>query len=294
MLILTLGVAAPLVAGDAVPVAAAPPPMAPSAAQAEGVDVPPLPDCYPFVETGSSFPVGEIARGSEPLQLSFGAGDLVYVERFEEFPLAAGQRYEVVRDEEEFRHPESGDVLGRAASLRGEAEIVDVGEGRALARLRSVCMEVEPGDLLRPVSEDDAPSFGALPEFDFARLVSVRPDDAIVVMGFRATVLTETSSGDRAGVTLSRETYAQGDVLTIDRGREAGWAIGDVVLLYEDEPLRQRGARREADIPEVVARAVVFRVGRRTATVIVTDSVKAVSIGDRGRRIGRVEPNPSP
>lgn len=263
----------------------------PEATRAQGVEptqVPPVPECFVALEADPTLPVARIERPKEALQLTLGTpAETVYVHRFEAFPLAAGEVYQVVRRERSLRHPDTGEELGNALTIRGTVEIVEVSGGRAMARIRSACWEMEPGDLLRPLPAESPRRFAELPPFQGRRLIEPDEEDATVVLGL--PVSTSVASGSSEVSTSSQITYGTGHVVTVDRGRDAGWRIGDVVLIYDPEPTHQLGADPERRFPDVVGRAVVFQVTRGGSTMIVADAVRSVEIGHRARRIASTE-----
>jgi hypothetical protein len=180
---------------------------------------------------------------------SMSAGDVVVLNGGAPQGLSTGQRFVVRRlsGGEKAMHREV-DGYG-AVRTAGWLTITAVDQQTALGKIDFTCDSVEPGDFLETFVEP------ALPE--------------------KAADLAEPQFGDRAQVLFGidrRLNFADGDLFSIDRGREQGVALGDRFAIYRD---RHDGA------PMVhVADAVVLELAEKTSKAVLVMVRDAVRTGD--------------
>jgi hypothetical protein len=170
------------------------------AQQAEGKAIEGARDCYTFLT--DQVPTGpRVAASRQVLQISYGAGDVIYIEGNGAGDLAIGEEMQIVRITGPIRHPQTDATIGNALSMLGTLEIIDVLGERALARITASCKETERGDYLVPKEDLEIAEVGELPPFDPNRLVDPSDSDATVVLGPLESVLKDTESMTRGGIT---------------------------------------------------------------------------------------------
>lgn len=166
--------------------------------------------------------------------------------------------------------------------ILGSLRIVDVEGNRAIALLTEACGEIEIGDRLHPGIEGSVTELeGRVPELDAAVLVTPREADATVVYGSSESLPADEGEG-RQQMSL-RNSYAGGDVVTIDRGRVHGWGRGTGVLFYEAEFDALEDDRAEHE-PIVLGSGVVIWAEADTAAVLIVEAERTVNLGSRATR----------
>jgi len=245
-----------------------------------------------FTLVASEPPAGpRVASGRQALRLSWGAGDTVFVEG-DLAALQPGTSLEVVRPSGTIQHPDTGSRMGLALEILGVVEIMDVNASRALARVDASCREIEVGDYLRPTTDGALPDISELPVFDPEFLVTPQEDDGTVVLGSVESVLADPS-GSRRDSLLAQDTYAQGHLVTVDRGASDGWSPGHLVLFYREETpeLYRTGTPQP---PLVLGRGLAVRTESETSIVLITDGDFPVEIGHLARSLGPAPPPGEP
>jgi len=240
------------------------------------------PQCFATVIPDVVDSLGRITAGTEPSMQVFAAGDVVFIE-----PSAAGvevgETYLLYRIDGDVRHPETEVVFGRAVNLLGRIQVIQVEDGRALGRIGETCVEIEPGDHLHVLLEDrvevdiDFPAIS--PDFMLTELAS----DATVVHGYSES-LSRSDGPDRESLG-NWETYAAGDVITLDQGVANGWQAGMRALLYSSKPEAAAPDDRLKIEPVVQGQGVVIYALEQTAVVMITDGSGTVRRGSRARRM---------
>ena len=154
--------------------------------------------------------------------------------------LAGGQRLVARRIQAAATFPKPGEGFGSVRTT-GIVTLTAVGEDTSLAKVDFSCDPIEPGDFAEAYVQPELPT-AAQP------LGEPRFDD-------RATVLFGANR---------RETFGDGDVMSVDRGSAHGLAVGDRISLYRDRqnglPLFHLGEALVVDLAEQTAKVVILTV----------------------------------
>jgi hypothetical protein len=182
-------------------------------------------------------------------RISLTAGDVAVLSGGTPDGLSAGQRYLVRRLRAGDKS--QGNEIDAYGSVRtaGWLTVTAVDEHSALAKIDFSCDSIEPGDYLETFVE------AALPE-RFADLAEPRfADRGHVLFG-----------ADR------RANLGDGDLFSVDRGREQGIALGDRFAIYRD--------RRDGAPLVHIADAVVLELSEKTSKAVLVMVRDAVNSGD--------------
>jgi hypothetical protein len=240
------------------------------------------PQCFATLMPQVVESLGRVTSGREPSMQIFSSGDTVFVE-----PggtgVRAGETYILYRIDGDVRHPSTDVVLGRAVNLLGQIEIIQVDDGRALGRITNTCGEIEPGDHLHPLLPDAVIGDVHYPPLATDYLLTPRESDATVVHGYSES-LREQPSNERQALG-NVETYAAGDVVTIDQGTAHGWAADMRVMLYTTTPEVAAADDKLGMEPVVQGQGVVIYALDQTCVVMITDGGGAVRRGSRARSL---------
>jgi hypothetical protein len=226
--------------------------------------------------------LGRITAGREPSMQIFAEGDTVFI-RPQGDGVAVGEVYLLYRVDGEVRHPRTDALFGRAINLLGRIEVIQVDGGRAMGRIGSTCSEIEPGDHLHALVDDTVAGVPDFPPIAVDFLLSELETDATVVHGYSESI-TRRDSDDR-DVMANWETYAAGDVVTIDQGTVDGWGVDNRVLLYTSIPEVAAPDDQLNTEPVVMGQGLVIFALERTAVVLITDGGGTVRRGSRARRM---------
>lgn len=154
--------------------------------------------------------------------------------------LAVGQRLVTRRIQAAATFPKPGEGFGSVRTT-GIVTLTAVGEDTSLAKVDFSCDPIEPGDFVEAYAPPELPT-------------AVQP-------------LGEPRFDDRATVLFGanrRETFGDGDVMSVDRGSAHGLAVGDRISLYRDRqnglPLFHLGEALVVDLAEQTAKVVILTV----------------------------------
>ncbi|NKB90150.1 MAG: hypothetical protein GKS06_18240 [Acidobacteria bacterium] len=226
--------------------------------------------------------LGRVTAGREPSMQIFGPGDAVFISP-ESTGVRVGETYLLYRVDGEVRHPRTEEIFGRAINLLGQIEVFQIDEGRAMGRITQSCAEIEPGDHLHALLADsvagDVDFEPISPDFLLTELEA----DGTVVHGFSES-LSQSDSPDRE-VMANWETYAAGDVVTIDQGLGDGWETDSRVLLYTSTPEVAAPDDKLKTEPIVLGQGLVIYATEYTSVVMITDGAGTVRRGSRARRL---------
>ncbi len=240
------------------PPAEAPPPPAEAPPAGPALSITP----EDFVRAGEFTPdrpsgIGHI-RGGEHDKIAFSEGDRVYLSLVKEIP--EDQILGVYRVRGPVRSASKRPVSGYVRFLVGILQVTKREEGRVTAVVRKSFEDLGREDLIR----EDIPSYSRVVPREGAAGV-----DAYVITG--RSLKTE---------------LAEGDVVYLDRGADAGVAVGDVFRVYDGRYKASWGSQYGmADVRVQVGTAVVLRVlpGSATAYVVsTTQSFPAGAVAKRG------------
>lgn len=240
--------------------------------------------CFSTVMSRVPETLARVSGSSEPGRQSFAAGETVYLDIGAGENLSIGTSYTLYRIEGEISHPTTSESVGSAVKMLGTIEIVDRAGLRLLARVEQACDVVEVGDRLQPL-------LPALPTGDNSertereeQLLIADPADATIVYGSSETIYDPGSDTGRTDMSV-RQSYSPSEVVTVDLGSASGWQIGATVLFYSMAGTDRGdvyGGQQEA---LELGRGRVVWAQEDTAAVLVTESIDAIRLGHRARRL---------
>jgi hypothetical protein len=245
---------------QALPVAPPEPPAEPPPVAAEPVE-PPLPvevvKVKPTINRNTYKTAGYISTELPPdfivsspdTHITMVTGDEVFLSVAAE----EGAVYTVLRPVKEAYHPVSGEFLGWVLKVLGWAEVTCAGERNSRAVLSNTVDAVNVGDLIVP--------------FD--------PEDVLeenILKPIQSTFCLE--KGDTGYIVASQKnslTLVDGDIVFLDKGREAGVKPGQQFVVYKT---------LEPEGYQVIGIVQVLRSGSTTSTALVTYSMREISVSD--------------
>jgi LysM repeat protein len=190
-------------------------------------------------------------------KLAFGDRDLVYLNKGSNSGVKAGDLYTLHHVAYTVKHPVSGKKLGTKIETTGWVKVILVQENTACAVVEQACVDVHPGDYLKPFEKVNVPM-----------VVRRAPEECCS---------TENGKTLRHVVDLQDDVAIGGTGLfvTIDAGTEDGVAPGSVFSVY-------RTMYPSVPTPRnVVGEATVVAVRDRTSTAKITYSRKEIMRGDQ-------------
>ena len=214
-----------------------------------------------FVRAGEFTPerptgIGSIRNGEQP-KVAFSEGDKVYLSLDKEIP--ADQILGVYRVRGPVRSPTDRPVSGYVRFLVGVLQVTEKQNGQVTAVVRKSFEDLGREDLIR----EEIPSYAPV-------------------------VLREETGGVEAYVISGRSVnveLATGDAVYIDRGADAGVAVGDIFRLYDGRDIATwGGGERSANARVPVGKAVIVRVLPGSATAYVTSATQSFPAGTVARR----------
>jgi len=193
--------------------------------------------------------------GSEGRTL-IAAGDLLYARGAFDPNIHV---YEIFREGDEYRDPDTGEILGVNAQAMGVARFhSEAGEVSRMSILESFA-EILVGDFLLPLEQDsfDSQLFPTIPEKEIT-----------------GEILSVEGGVNQIG-TL--------DIVAINRGRDAGLEVGDLLAIMErGEIIRDRVKGDTIALPdEQAGMLMIFKTYEKMGFAIVLDAEKVLSVGYR-------------
>lgn len=240
------------------------------------------PECFATVLPQARPPLARVGGSREPGMHMYSTGDEIFLRGS---GMGVGETYLVYRVDGTVRHASTGATVGEAVNLVGRVRVIDLNGDRALGLVTGACIELEVGDPVQPLLQQDVSTTGTVSPIDPNRLVTPRVTDATVVFGDSNSML-DPSSGGRRNMAM-RSTRAAGAVITIDQGRADGWQLDTPAMIYQDRPGSMAVSSSVKTEPIVVGQGVVFWLQETTATLLITDGDGAVEIGSRVRPRGQ-------
>jgi LysM domain len=198
-------------------------------------------------------------------------GDYVYIGRGAEAGIRPGTTYEVLRPTKSVKG------LGMHYLEVAQVQIVMGQADNALARITQGCESVEIGDILVPFNKVDFPALPAKRPFSGTMTASGQiPGNVIMtkdsVVNSRSKVEIPSTSR-RSLKTLDKGIVAEGSVVYLDVGKQAGAKPGDLFIVFRDHPKVQ-------NIRTAIAEVVILKVEDASSSALVTYSDDAISLGD--------------
>jgi hypothetical protein len=216
--------------------------------------------CVAFVQEGPVVAPAIVAPDEDDLQ-GIAQGHVVYVNAGSAEGLNPGDKFTIVRDSGDLRHPVTKAKLGHRIDWRGQLTLIAVQEHTATAEVTFSCEDIRRGDMILPFKEVSIPT-------RTARLNSNLQNR-----------YTNMGSGKTSGfVILSRDeqiALGQGNIVGVDMG-PSDVQPGDMLTIYRDN-LSAPGVLPRQNLGE----AVVLRTEGQSAIVRISAAVKEIYVGDR-------------
>jgi hypothetical protein len=190
-------------------------------------------------------PLGRVH--SSPMNRALaGKGDTVYLKvsyLSVKSPTPRNARFFTARDVKLVKHPVTGAKLGHQIRITGAVEIIGKESGLFKARVIESYEDIQMGEMLLPYTEMEPP------------LVPEAPGTP-EVEGY----IVESHTNNFLN--------GKGDIVFLDRGRNDGLQVGDILTVFADPPTRRP-----------LARIQVFALQPSTSSAVVIDGTDEVTIG---------------
>lgn len=222
-------------------------------------------------------------------KVTFGRGDRVFINRGQDKGVRVGDRFMVVRPEEDatsvqwFKwQSKLMKAMGTAYKDQGQVRVINVQPKVSIAEVTFSCGYMQRGDILQPYQDRPAPAFKDPGAFDHFAPVSGKPV-AMVVAGTDFT-----------------ELFGKNQTLYVNLGSRQGVKIGDYFRVF-----RYQGSMAETapqskgfqytmygfgsaperyewnDLPrEVLGEGIVINVSGNSSTMLLTYSTIEIYAGD--------------
>lgn len=221
---------------------------------------------YPVSSSSETLPFDFLVMGGEnKLLVSFGAGDVVYLNKGKDSGVTAGEVYSVRRVLRKVYDPEAvrkTKFLGYAIDQVGKIKILATQESGATGFVFESCKEIRVDDFLVPFEQEPIPLITDLPVVNRYEEFS---DD-----GSGSIVLAED------------DIYAlgKGHLTNINLGIENNVAPGDLFIIYRANPAND--AKKKLSLPEVyLGHGVALKTGVRSTIMKIIESYTDIHVGDR-------------
>jgi hypothetical protein len=222
-------------------------------------------------------------------KVTFARGDYVYINRGQDKGVRVGDRFSVVRHEDD---PNSVEwfksqnkllkAMGTSYTDFGQVKVVNVQPKVSIGEVTFSCGFMQRGDILRPYEDRPAPPFKDPATFDHFAPVSGKPVGTVVIgSGFVQTI----GKHDAVYVNLgSAQGLKVGDYMRVFRnqGRMSQTVPQTEGDQYELYGFGSAGAKyTPKDLPrEVLGEGIVLNVSRNSATVLITYNTIEIFPGD--------------
>ncbi len=221
---------------------------------------------YPVSSQSETLPFDFfVAGGENKLLVSFGEGDIVYLNKGREHGINPGDVYSARRLLDKVYDPESPrktKFLGYAIDQVGKIKILAVQAKGCTGFIIDSCQEIRVDDFLVPFEQEPIPLITELP----------------VVNRY------EEFGKDGAGsIVLSEDgIYAigKGHLTNINLGIENNVAPGDLFIIYRPNPANNE--KKNMTLPDIyLGHGVALRTGVRSTVMKIIESFTDIHVGDR-------------
>ncbi len=215
--------------------------------------------CAPYIQNEPAA-ASPLIAGAEDEAMGLGQGNIVYVNAGSADGLKPGDKFAILRDRGEVKHPATKEKLGHRIDRMGELTVIAVQEQSATAEITFSCEDINRGDTIVPYKDLPVP-------------LSTKN------IKWKIDRYNPNSSGKPSGYVLfPREpqiALAMGNIVAVDLGTIAGVKPGDVMTIY-------RPNREGADLPrQNLGEGVVLLTDGKSSAVKITASVREIYVGDR-------------
>jgi hypothetical protein len=195
--------------------------------------------------------------GSEDAKLALADRDIVYLNRGSNAGVRAGDVYTIHHAAYKVKHPMNGRTLGTKVETQGWLRVILTQETSATAVVEQACLDIHPGDYLKPFERATVPM-----------LVRREPPD-------RLTPPSGKAQGYVVDIAEDAMAAGAGQLVTIDLGSVDGVAPGNMLVVYRIVYPSVPTSRN------VLGELAVLSVRENTATAKVMYSTQAILNGDQ-------------
>jgi hypothetical protein len=213
-----------------------------------------------FIREEGFAPVGKIVKAPGTFVLQ-SERDLVYIQFARIGEVSCGDRFTIYKPtRKKVKHPgEKGQTLGTLYSILGEAQVIDVNDFVATARITDSLEEIERGDLVTPRIEM---------MHNVTPRVNTREVNGVIV----------------EALNQENNTISTRDIIYIDRGQKDGITQGHsfyVVRQRDGLAAINDPTARDVTLPyQVIGKLVVVKPGQYVSEAVITESSDLIEVGD--------------
>ena len=221
---------------------------------------------YPVASQNESLPFDFfVAGGENKLLVSFGAGDIVYLNKGRENGINPGDVFSarrMLRNVYDPEFPRKTKFIGYAIDQVGKIKILAVQAMGSTGFITDSCQEIRVDDFLVPFEQEPIPLITELP--------AVNRYEEFPKEGAGSIVLSED------------DIYAigKGHITNINLGIENNVAPGDLFIIYRPNPANDE--RKNLSLPEIyLGHGVALKTGVRSTVMKIIESYTDMHVGDR-------------
>ncbi|HWW18848.1 MAG TPA: hypothetical protein VNY81_09520 [Candidatus Saccharimonadales bacterium] len=231
-----------------------------------------------------------IISGEQPgYRILFAQRENVYINRGSENGVRIGDRFMVVREEEDANRVDwfkgqskIAKAMGILYADLGHLRVIDVQPKTSVAEVVFSCGYMQRGDIVRPFEERAAPPYKEIGTFDHFAPVSGKPVGMVVSsssfqqsqgQGITTYVNLGAAQGVKVGDYMRIFRYQGKEIETVAQSKGYAYQIygfGSTPVRYEWKDLPR----------EVVGEGIVLNASRNAATVFITYSSSEIFPGD--------------
>lgn len=246
--------------------------------------------CSSFISSEKAPDTMYIASGEQSnSKIFFSRGDYIYLSRGSAQGVKVGDRFDVIRPEEDpnkvqwFKWQNKlAKAMGTFYRDTGQIEVINVQSNTSTAQIVHSCSYMQRGDIVRPYVDRPSPPFKPAEKFDHFAPVSGKPVGMLVIgpeftQAYGKNSLVYVNLGNNQGVKM-------GDYLRIFRyqGSRAEVAPNTRGYAYQIYGFGSAPRRYEwNDLPrEILGEGIVINVSPNSCTMFVTYTTIDVYAGD--------------
>ncbi|MEW5807524.1 MAG: LysM peptidoglycan-binding domain-containing protein [Acidobacteriota bacterium] len=249
------------------PAVAERPEVPPAPPEKEVPPAPPAPALYPVASMTDMYCSGYIERSHQASDMKIAGreevkkeglaeGDIVYINRGHADGIKGGDKFFVIKESREIKHPKQRKLYGVEIVRLGTIQVIAVQDKTATAQIIFSCSDINTGNELLPYHEIPIPMTEGSTFDRWQTEFSGKPTGFII----------DTKDGI--------ESTGEGHIIYIDLGDNAGVKPGDYLRIY-------RPNSDGKDLPRIMlGEMVVLTVQPENSTGKIVSSVKEVMRGD--------------
>ena len=208
-----------------------------------------------FISKYSLSSYGKIISNNNIEKILFSQGDYLYINLGESDGIIPGDMFEDFEQIKPIKDKNSNEILGYLVRSKGLLKVTNVFKDTSKVEIMTSYDAIKVGDSIRPFEK-------------FSKKIFRKPD-------------TSNATGYIIALSDNRYSVGENDIIYINIGKHDGLKIGNTVDIFiKGKKIYDKSKDRYDSIPPfLIGKAIIIDVQEKTATALITNSVKEIYAG---------------